>query len=128
MLIVKLSFSCLILTGLITLRLPCLIVFTTSTGLLQNEETPSTSLAALTAIDERTSSDIISTENKIETLVKAKGVNNCIAVINEDATKVNVIVDTKDLTDQIVLQIKEITVSQLGCSYEDVTIIWNQNL
>lgn len=68
-------------------------------------------------------SDIISTENKIETLVKAKGVNNCIAVINEDATKVNVIVDTKDLTDQIVLQIKEITVSQLGCSYEDVTII-----
>lgn len=68
-------------------------------------------------------SDIISTENKIETLVKAKGVNNCLAVINEDATKVNVIVDSKDLTDQIILQIKEITVSQLGCSYEDVTII-----
>lgn len=56
-------------------------------------------------------------------MLKQKGVNNCIAVINEDATKVNVIVDTKDLTDQIVLQIKEITVSQLGCSYEDVTII-----
>ena len=30
---------------------------------------------------------MISTENKIETLVKAKGVNNCIAVINEDGNK-----------------------------------------
>lgn len=65
----------------------------------------------------------IAAADKIETLVKAKGVNNCLAVINEDATKVNVIVDSKDLTDQIILQIKEITVSQLGCSYEDVTII-----
>ena len=60
MLIEKLSFSCLILTGLITLRLPCLIVLTTSTGLLQNDDTPSTSLAALTAIDDKTSSDITS--------------------------------------------------------------------
>lgn len=68
-------------------------------------------------------SDMISAENKIETLVKAKGVNNCIAVINEDGTKVNVIVDVKDLTDAVILQIKEIAVAQLGCGYEDVTII-----
>ena len=88
------------------------------------DSTKDTDKAHIAAADKIASiSDIISTENKIETLVKAKGVNNCIAVINEDATKVNVIVDTKDLTDQIVLQIKEITVSQLGCSYEDVTII-----
>lgn len=88
------------------------------------DSTKDTDKAHIAAADKIASiSDIISTENKIETLVKAKGVNNCIAVINEDATKVNVIVDTEDLTDQIVLQIKEITVSQLGCSYEDVTII-----
>ena len=58
-----------------------------------------------------------------ESLEKLQKIVDCLAVINEDATKVNVIVDSKDLTDQIILQIKEITVSQLGCSYEDVTII-----
>ena len=52
----------------------------------------------------------IEAKRQMQTRIKAETVNN-------------VIVDTKDLTDQIVLQIKEITVSQLGCSYEDVTII-----
>ncbi len=68
-------------------------------------------------------SDTINAENKIETLVCAKGVNNCIAVINEESNKVDVIVDVEDLTDTIILQIKEIATGQLGCSYEDVTII-----
>ncbi|MGN1202649.1 MAG: SpoIIIAH-like family protein [Eubacterium sp.] len=68
-------------------------------------------------------SDMINIENKIETLVTAKGVNNCIAVINEDSSKVDIIVDVEDLTDTVILQIKEIATSQLGCSYEDVTII-----
>lgn len=68
-------------------------------------------------------SDMINMENKIETLVTAKGVNNCIAVINENANKVDIIVDVEDLSDTVILQIKEIATSQLGCSYEDVTII-----
>ncbi len=68
-------------------------------------------------------SDIINIENKIETLVTAKGVSNCIAVINENSDKVDIIVDVKELTDTVILQIKEIATSQLGCSYEDVTII-----
>lgn len=68
-------------------------------------------------------SDMISAENKIETLVKAKGINNCLAIINDDGTKINIIVDVKDLTDKVILQIKDIAVSQLGCSFEDVTII-----
>lgn len=68
-------------------------------------------------------SDTINAENKIETLVCSKGVNNCIAVINEESNKVDVIVDVEDLTDTIILQIKEIATGQLGCSYEDVTII-----
>lgn len=68
-------------------------------------------------------SDIINIENKIETLVTAKGVNNCIAVINENSDKVDIIVDVEELTDTVILQIKEIATSQLGCSYEDVTII-----
>lgn len=68
-------------------------------------------------------SDIINIENKIETLVTAKGVNDCIAVINENSSKVDVIVDVEELSDTVILQIKEIATSQLGCSYEDVTII-----
>lgn len=68
-------------------------------------------------------SDMINTENKIETLVTAKGVKNCIAVINENSSKVDIIVDVEELTDTVILQIKEIATGQLGCTYEDVTII-----
>ncbi len=68
-------------------------------------------------------SEIIAAENKIETLVKAKGVNNCLAVINDKGTKVDVIVDIKELNDTVILQIKEIATAQVGCSFEDVTII-----
>lgn len=68
-------------------------------------------------------SNFISVENKIETLVTAKGVNNCIAVINEDGSKVDIIVDVDDLSDNIIMQIKEIAIQQLGCTFEDVSII-----
>lgn len=68
-------------------------------------------------------SDTINMENKIETLVTSKGVNNCLAVINENSNKVDIIVDVEELTDTVILQIKEIATGQLGCSYEDVTII-----
>lgn len=68
-------------------------------------------------------SDNITKENKIETLVTAKGINNCIAIINEDGTKVDIIVDVKDLNDTVILQIKDIATSQMNCSFEDVTII-----
>lgn len=68
-------------------------------------------------------SDSITIENKIETLVTAKGVNNCIAVINESSKKVDIIIDSDELTDTLILQIKEIATAQLGCTYEDVTII-----
>lgn len=68
-------------------------------------------------------SDNITIENKIETLVTAKGINNCLAIINENSNKIDIIVDVEDLTDTIILQIKEIATSQLGCSFEDVTII-----
>lgn len=68
-------------------------------------------------------SDMINIENKIETLVTAKGVKNCIAVINENSNKVDIIVDIDELSDTVILQIKEIATGQLNCSYEDVTII-----
>ena len=68
-------------------------------------------------------SELIAIENKIETLVMAKGINNCLAVTNEDGSKADIIVTSGQLNDSVILQIKEIVVSQLGCSYENVTII-----
>lgn len=68
-------------------------------------------------------SSYIAIENKIETLVTAKGVNNCLAVVSIDGTRVDVIVDVEDLNDAIILQIKEIAMQQLGVSFENVSII-----
>lgn len=68
-------------------------------------------------------SSVIEMENKIETLVCAKGVNNCIAVVDNEGTRVDVIIDVSELTDDIILQIKEIATEQLSCGFENVTII-----
>ena len=61
-------------------------------------------------------SKYVAIENKIETLV-----------INDDGTKVDVIVDVKDLSDNVIIQIKEIAMEQLNCSFEDITIIQSNN-
>lgn len=68
-------------------------------------------------------SNYISIENKIETLVTAKGVSNCLAVVSNDGIRVDVIVDCEELTDSLILQIKEIAMQQLDCSFENVSII-----
>ena len=68
-------------------------------------------------------SENIANENKIETLVTAKGVNNCLAVINSEGSKVDIIVDAEELSDTLIVQIKDIAMSQLDCSFEDVSII-----
>ena len=68
-------------------------------------------------------SNYISIENKVETLVTAKGVNNCLAVISADGTRIDVIADVQDLNEQIIVQIKDIAMEQLGCSFENVSII-----
>lgn len=72
-------------------------------------------------------SENIANENKIETLVTAKGVNNCIAVVTYDGKKVDIIVDCEELSDTLIIQIKDIAMSQLGCSFEDVTVIQSTN-
>lgn len=72
-------------------------------------------------------SSYIEIENKIETLVQAKGVSNCLAVVNEDGTRVDVIIDSEELSDDLALQIKEIAVAQLKCGFENVTIIQSKN-
>lgn len=68
-------------------------------------------------------SNFITIENKIETLVCAKGVSNCVAVIKDDGSGVDVVVDCKTLDDTTIMQIKDIAMSQLQCSFENVSII-----
>lgn len=68
-------------------------------------------------------SNFITIENKIETLVCAKGVSNCVAVIKDDGSGVDVIVDCETLDDTTIMQIKDIAMSQLQCSFENVSII-----
>lgn len=72
-------------------------------------------------------SNFISIENKIETLVCAKGVDNCIAIINEEGSRVDIIVDVENLDDTIIMQIKDIATSQLDCGFENVSIIQSNN-
>lgn len=68
-------------------------------------------------------SNYIAVENKIETLVAAKGVSHCLAVVSSDGAKVDVIVDVDELTDALSVAIKEIAMQQLGCAFDAVTII-----
>lgn len=63
----------------------------------------------------------IKKENDIENLVKSKGVNECIAIINGDS--VTIVVDCEELNDTILLQIKEIANKQTDISFENITII-----
>lgn len=65
----------------------------------------------------------IEIENKIETLVVAKNVDNCVAVVSEDGSRVDIIVDCSDLSDSTIMQIKDIAMQQLSCSFENVSII-----
>ena len=68
-------------------------------------------------------SDNISAENKIETLVTAKNIENCLAVISNDGEKVDIIVDCEELSDTVIIQIKDIAMQQLDCSFEDISVI-----
>lgn len=67
--------------------------------------------------------NFINIENKIETLVTAKGIKTCIAVINDAGERVDIIVDVDDLNEKTIVQIKDIAIEQLGCDYKNVSII-----
>lgn len=63
----------------------------------------------------------ITNEANIESLVKAKGFNNCIAVVSND--DVNVVVESDGLTVNQVAQIKEIVYLECGVHPDNVKII-----
>ncbi len=60
-------------------------------------------------------------ETNIETLIKAKGFENCIAVISGE--DINIVVETTGLLTYEVAQIKEIVMNELGIPAENIKII-----
>ena len=63
----------------------------------------------------------IEKEANIETLIKAKGFDKCIAVLNEKSA--NIIIKAKEVTSQQTLQINEIVSEQTDFSSENIKII-----
>ena len=63
----------------------------------------------------------IESETNIETLIKAKGFEDCIAVVSGD--EANVIVKTSGLLTYEVAQIREIVMNELSIPAENVKII-----
>lgn len=65
--------------------------------------------------------DTIEMESNIETLVKSKGFEECITVINDGAA--NVVVSSEGLMPSQIAQITEIVYDQAGISPSDIKII-----
>ncbi len=75
--------------------------------------------AAYTKINEI--ADIIQSEANIETLIMAKGFEDCVAVIND--SKASIIVKTEGLLENQVAQIQEIVYQQSGILPKNIQII-----
>ncbi|MBR6789346.1 MAG: SpoIIIAH-like family protein [Oscillospiraceae bacterium] len=62
----------------------------------------------------------IESENKIETLVKAKGFTECLAFVDDDS--VRVVVRTKGLDSAQAAQIKNIIIEETGVQPENISV------
>jgi stage III sporulation protein AH len=62
----------------------------------------------------------IESENKIETLVKAKGFTECLAFVDDDS--VRVVVRTKGLDSAQAAQIKNIIIEETGVEPENISV------
>lgn len=65
--------------------------------------------------------DDMSAEANIETLVKAKGIAECVAVINGE--KCSVIVNASDLVADELTQITDIVYEQTGIAVQNITVV-----
>ncbi len=65
--------------------------------------------------------DEMSAEANIETLVRAKGIADCVAVISGDSC--SVIVNAKGLQAEMLTQITDIVYEQAGISVENITVV-----
>ena len=62
----------------------------------------------------------INAENKIESLIKAKGFENCVVYLDGDSA--NVVVKTDGLTPEQAAQIKNIVLSEQSVAQENISI------
>ena len=81
-----------------------------------DEQSAKTAADSISDISERRIAQV-----NIENLVEAKTGSRCVAVINDDS--VEVIIDESLISDQTILQIKEIVVEYSGFSAEKISII-----
>ena len=65
--------------------------------------------------------DMVAEMNNIETLIKAKGFEECVAVISEE--KCSIIVKSEGLTAEQVAQILDIAISESKLAADDITIV-----
>ncbi len=95
----------------------------------ESVETLATALSAENLTDEEREittgkalkvSGYIESENKIETLVKAKGFTECLAFVDDE--KVKVVVRTEGLTSEQAAQIKNIIIEETDISPENIVI------
>ncbi len=89
-------------------------------NILQNsaitEEDKDSAIATAASI-----STAIDAENNIETLIKAKGFEDCITFI--DGEKASIVIKTKGLLSTEVAQIKDIILTEINIPAENITII-----
>ena len=65
------------------------------------------------------------TESDIETVIKAKGVSECIVILSD--TSCEVIVPDAELSDTVALQVKEIVMNKVDLSESKITVVGTQN-
>lgn len=63
----------------------------------------------------------VETENNIETMVKAKGFDECLAIISDD--KIKIMVPAKELSESQVAQITDIVITEGKLLAENISII-----
>lgn len=63
----------------------------------------------------------IETESKIESLVKAKGIEDCVVFINN--AKCDTVIKSVDTSAEVINQIKEIIVRESGLKAENISIV-----
>ena len=65
------------------------------------------------------------TESDIETVIKAKGVSECIVILSD--TSCEVIIPDAELSDTVALQVKEIVMNKVDLSESKITVVGTQN-
>ena len=79
-----------------------------------------------TALTEQLNAQVnnITVESALETLIKAKGFEDCVVMLDGDKVNVTVMTENDALTADEVTRIRDVVLSQLkGCKAQDITVV-----